>query len=172
LTATSLRETIVHPTGLAMVPINSEFGLADLEARLYQHLNIPVAFRAPHTPGQAADVPPPDGIGTAVRRLKHELFELQQDAGRIGEIPLRYPRHIVLIMRAISALLPWYTRPIADFSQRTSRTAEAISSLLNELLSAQESLARELAEIKNTAAPGVNGRGSENHRDISRSPSA
>jgi hypothetical protein len=155
-----------------MAPTGSEFGLADLEARLYRHLHVPVPSRAPHAPGPAAGAPPPDGVGKAVRRLKHELFELQQEAGRIGKIPFHYPRHIVLIMRAISALLPWYTRPIADFSQRTSRTAEAISGLLDELLSEQELLARELAEIRNTAAAGVNGRGAEYHRGLSRSTSA
>lgn len=163
---------MVHPGPLIMIPTDSEFGLADLEARLYRHLNIPVPVRTPQSLKTAADALPADGIGRAARRLKRELFELQQEAGRIGKIPVHYPRHIVLIMRAISALLPWYTRPIAEFSHRTSRTAEAISSLLDELLSEQELLARELAEIRNTAAPAVNGRGSENRPDLSRSTSA
>ena len=164
---------IVHPSVLPMVPtpIDAVFGLADLEARLYQHLNIPVPFRAHHTPGSAADAPP-DDIGKAARRLKHELFELQQEAGRIGKIPLRYPRHIVLVMKAISALLPWYTRPIVDFSQRTSRTAEAMATLLGELLREQELLARQLAEIRNAASPPVTECGSGNHNGISPSASA
>jgi hypothetical protein len=152
-------------------PIDPEFGLADLEARLYQHLNIPVPFWAPHAPGSAADAPP-DDVGKAVRRLKHELFELQQEAGRIGKIPLHYPRHIVLVMKAISALLPWYTRPIVDFSQRTSRTADALASLVDELLRQQELLAWQLAELRNTASPPVTGCGSGNHDGISPSASA
>jgi len=62
-----------------------------------------------------------------LRELRVELFELRKEAALIGAIPQHYPRHIVSIMKAISALLPWYTRPIVQFAQRTSRIIELLA---------------------------------------------
>lgn len=114
-----------------------------LEARLYEYLRIPAAGLdhevAEWWEAQSAlsRRNPPGHPG--LERLRHAVSELKQDAARIGTVPPGYPRHINLIMRAISALLPWYTRNLAQFGQRASHTVELLADVLEETLRMQHS---------------------------------
>ena len=150
--------------------------IADLEARLYDYLGIPLPPPG-SAPVQTPAGPLPARMTAVLRELRREVFELQQESARIGKLPDRYPRHIVLIMKTISALLPWYTRPIAHFSQRAARTADAIARLLDEMLRNQEALAADIAALKqaasmpalpNASTPAHSG----NHQHLGRSAKA
>ena len=151
-----------------MIETSSDWasGIGDLEARLYRQLEIPVESLNASACGPGAG-PRPDSISVALRELRRELFELHREAARIGKLPEHYPRHVVLVMKAISALLPWYTRPLAHFGHRAARTAEAIARLLDEVLRKQEALAMEVARLKKGGI-GSNGFHIGIHRDLDR----
>lgn len=120
-----------------------ESALELLELKLFQYYGIPIegAFEGARRVERTADT----GAIRTLRELRVELFELRKEAALIGAIPLHYPRHIVFIMKAISALLPWYTRPIAQFAQRTSRIIELLAHFSEELLNSGELPGKELS---------------------------
>jgi hypothetical protein len=64
-------------------------------------------------------------------------------------------------MRAISALLPWYTRPIVQFSHMLSRTVQTTANILNELVRAQEQLDGEIHTLRSALAAERTARSSE-----------
>ena len=130
-------------------------GSGALEERLYRQLGIPIGVHPEVRRGwQAAQ---PDSIHVALNSLRRELHELEREAARIGRLPKDYPRHVDLVMRAISAVLPWYTRPIVQFSRRTVVTAETTVRLLEEVLKRQEAFSAEIASLKKAASPPANG---------------
>lgn len=115
-----------------------------LEFKLLEHLRIPLAGLAPlgcDTEGAAS---PPSALparpgweAERVERLRRAVWELRQDAAAIGTIPSGYPRHIEFIMQAVSALLPWYTRSLVRFGQKTVETVEAMTETIEEALGRQ-----------------------------------
>lgn len=113
----------------------------ELEARLYGYLKIPIADLLPAQPdSRPAAAGRADLVSLSVRqrkaleRLRQAVWELRQDAARIGRIPPGYPRHIDLVMRVISALLPWYTRNLVQFGQRTSQAFQVMAEVLEEVI--------------------------------------
>ena len=70
--------------------------------------------------------------------------DLRVHANRVGTIPNSYPRHLDLIMKAISALIPWYTRPLQQFAQRTTETTEVLLQSIVDLADVQAHLAAQL----------------------------
>jgi len=72
-------------------------------------------------------------------------------------MPAGYPRHVTLVMRLISAALPWYTRPLVEFGQKSSQTLREVSQVLEELARHQESLAAEVAGMKEAISPVAGG---------------
>ncbi len=62
--------------------------------------------------------------------IQSQTVHLHQLAEQIGKLPANYPWHINLIMRVISALLPWYTRPLRDFGKSCADHAEAVAGSL------------------------------------------
>jgi len=87
----------------------------ELEAGLYRQLGVPPEFL--NKVNLASAEATPDSIASAIRDLKREIFELHREASRIGMVPAHYPRHVEIVMKTISALLPWYTRPLTNFGQ-------------------------------------------------------
>jgi hypothetical protein len=73
----------------------------------------------------------------AFRRLRVSARTLQEDAARLGTIPEHYPWHVNLVMRLISALLPWYTRSLVQFGQRTAQTMHITIEVLEEIVTAE-----------------------------------
>ena len=138
----------------------ASFDARELESRLYSYLAIPVPERsnqagraAPATVGPAQRDPHDFGLA----RLRFLVRELEQGASRIGRMPAGYPRHVTLIMRLISAALPWYTRPLVELGQKSSQTLREVSQVLEELARHQESLAAEVAGMKEAISPDAGG---------------
>lgn len=112
-------------------------GISELESRLYQHLKIPLGGSGPQSnDSERLPVPPPAAGPEGVERIRRALWDLRQDAARLGTIPAGYPRHIDLIMKVISALLPWYTRSLVQFGQRTVETLETMADAIEPVLRA------------------------------------
>ena len=72
-------------------------------------------------------------------------------------MPVGYPRHVGLVMRLISAALPWYTRPLVEFGQKSSQTLREVSQVLDELARRQESVAAEVAGMKEAMSHDAGG---------------
>jgi hypothetical protein len=66
-------------------------------------------------------------------RLRRAIRELEEGAGRVGELPRDYPMHLSLVMRAIHALLPWYTRPLRQHAEHTVAVVKAMEAILERL---------------------------------------
>ena len=112
----------------------------ELEARLYGYMRIPIAgLRL----GDGAPKQSRGGLGCGIERLRQAVWELGRDAAKIGKIPSGYPRHIDLVMRVISVLLPWYTRNLVQFGRQTTHTVQALAEAVEELGRRQDSLMAE-----------------------------
>lgn len=142
----------------------------EVEARLYRYMKIPTAdlWLGDGGPSQGSIKRECSGIADraalreearpsqgsvrqefgGIERLRQAVWELRQDAAKIGKIPSGYPWHIDLVMRLISALLPWYTRNLVQFGQRTTHTVQALAEAVEELARRQQSL---MAELKPAA---------------------
>ena len=84
--------------------------------------------------------------GVDLRPLNRLVLDLQREAALIGSIPENYPRHIDFIMKGVSALLPWYTRPLREHSQKTSRALASLTEAVNQLAQRQQELEESLLE--------------------------
>jgi hypothetical protein len=130
--------------------------LRELEVRLYAHLRIPM-LNGPGgcCPRVRATASEPRLAGpntTSVRRLKSALSQLERDVSGIGAIPPDYPRHVDLVMRVISALLPWYSRSLVQFGRSASESIRAVSDALEELARAHQSLALEVSRLRDSSS--------------------
>ena len=141
-----LYNTMVRNCATVMDRTEGKRAVEALELKLYQYLGIPVE----HCSNSINEVVPNIESATivAIRELRRELFELRTEASHIGSIPRSYPAHVVLVMKIISAILPWYTRPLVHFAQRAARTAELTAQLVEKSFERHELLAREVAEFK------------------------
>lgn len=74
-------------------------------------------------------------------KVKRQLKVLREHAEELGRMPAGYPLHVRVVMSAVSALLPWYTRSLRQFGAQTTQTVEEIAGCLEELVKQQESLA-------------------------------
>jgi hypothetical protein len=123
--------------------------IEEIEARLYEYLRIPSP--RPRLGGQ----PPPTLCGESslnLERLRVAVSELERSVASIGEIPNGYPKHIHLVMKIISAVIPWYTRNLIRFGQQTTQTARAILEALGQIAVTQEELSA-LYRSMHAAAP-------------------
>jgi hypothetical protein len=102
----------------------------NLEGKIRHALGLP---EWPSESARPAVAPETDSSGT-LRQLRQELAALQRAAAAIGQVPQGYPRHLDLIMRAISALLPWYTRPLREWAENTSRVSQLMFNVVAELI--------------------------------------
>lgn len=114
-----------------------------LQTLLERELGMPVSGPADQDgvrDNRHAAVPSKE-LQAALERLRNRVAGLQHAAARVGRIPENYPRHTNLIMRAVAALLPWYTRPIQEFSMEACGVATEIEAV-TRLLSHQGHAAR------------------------------
>jgi len=80
----------------------------------------------------------------------HKLH-LRALADQIGQMPTDYPWHITLIMRAISALLPWYTRPLREFGSGCASYFESVAASLNAIARHVEHIETETKQVRQGA---------------------
>lgn len=109
-----------------MESIDVEAAAREIEVRLCRYLRIPV-FRDNGPEGSSSRWP------TKRARLMSAVEELERRAAAIGTIPFGYPRHIDLVMRVLSALLPWYTRNIVAFARQAVDTVRVLVDTLADL---------------------------------------
>lgn len=126
----------------------------ELEQRLYRYLAIPAPGRTSAGPLASCDVARRSLQDGRADQLRGVIGQLERSARAIGGIPTGYPRHIALIMRLISAVLPWYTRSLVEFGQNTTQAAAAISKVLEEVIRRQELMEVELARMRQLSASG------------------
>lgn len=65
-------------------------------------------------------------------RLRASLSSLERAGATIGAIPQGYPLWATLIIRAVSALLPWYTRSLHAYSRASTEAIAATLALLED----------------------------------------
>jgi hypothetical protein len=65
--------------------------------------------------------------------LRKAIRDLEQSAGKVGELPANYPIHLNPVMRVLHALLPWYTRPMQQHAAHTVAVARAIEAVLEDM---------------------------------------
>jgi hypothetical protein len=86
-------------------------------------------------PAGALDAEQPAASGSSnplLRQLYAEIAELEAAAARIGTLPENYPLHVQVVMKTLAALLPWYTRPLVQFSRQATVTLKAVAEILRE----------------------------------------
>lgn len=139
----------------------------EIEERLCDVLGIPAEFRIvvreKSSGGDEAPARwrthPSEGdksLGMASPALEHlrgALSELEYRASRIGQVPVGYPRHLNLIMRCISALLPWYTRSLRDFSCASVDTCRLLARQLEEVERERRDIWRILSDLGGNGRP-------------------
>jgi hypothetical protein len=97
-----------------------------LEQRILVFLGHPTGV--PSQPESALPRP----LNPLLRQLYAEIAVLEADAGRIGRLPEHYPLHVRVVMKTLAALLPWYTRPLVQFSRQATVTLKAVAEILRE----------------------------------------
>src|SRR5437879_332944 len=65
---------------------------------------------------------------------------LRSEANQVGTVPKGYPVFIDFVMRGIHRLLPWYTRPLQNFSRVCAEQAEEIGRQIGVLAHVQSEL--------------------------------
>lgn len=103
----------------------------ELEQNLLRHLGVQFQGLARLEP------PVPAGANCELLQLTSKLrescAELCRITASVGSIPVGYPWHLNLIMRAISALLPWYTRPIRESVAKTAECMVLMAEVLTTI---------------------------------------
>jgi len=106
----------------------AESKVSELELRLCRYLDLPVT-------GQREQRSVPAGKAGLVdlAPLWQAVRDLELASAQIGKVPGGYPRHLDIVMRLISALLPWYTRPLAEFGRQTAKAVRQMAEILTEM---------------------------------------
>jgi hypothetical protein len=114
--------------------LNSYPSAEELEDRLLHALGIPVRRAA------ATSFDLPGSIGADLRLLNNLVRDLRLHAALVGEIPSNYPKHVDLIMRGVAAILPWYTRPLREYAQKTAGVMTSVAEVVCQLAARQQAL--------------------------------
>jgi hypothetical protein len=64
--------------------------------------------------------------------LKASIHSLSAAASALGERPQGYPLWADLVIRAVAALLPWYTRSLKAYACAVGDTASATAALIED----------------------------------------
>ena len=100
----------------------------ELLEQIRHQLHIPQAEDA-----TAHAAPSPRTSREAWHDLRKAIRDLEQSAAGVGVLPANYPMHLRPVMRAIHALLPWYTRPLQQHAANTVAVARALEAVLESL---------------------------------------
>ena len=65
-------------------------------------------------------------------QLKASIHSLSAAASALGERPRGYPLWADLVIRAVAALLPWYTRSLKAYARAAAGTASATAALIED----------------------------------------
>jgi hypothetical protein len=107
--------------------------MTQIEDSVRRALGHPSARRAT----QLEAVPPrsaADALFSAelLSHLKASIHSLSAAASALGERPHGYPLWADLVIRAVAALLPWYTRSLKAYAHAVGGTAAATAALIED----------------------------------------
>jgi hypothetical protein len=74
-----------------------------------------------------------DGFADLVTGLRIQLRRLRSHAEAVGRVPEGYPLHVTFVIRSIAALLPWYTRPLRNFSLTAVDACDSMAAILEHI---------------------------------------
>jgi hypothetical protein len=74
-----------------------------------------------------------DAAELAPAVLRRRIAELRSMAECVGAMPVGYPFHARIIIRIISALLPWYTRSLREFDVAVVDTIRLLADRVDAL---------------------------------------
>jgi hypothetical protein len=104
---------------------------SDLRRTLESGLGIPA--------GAGSETVRDQAVEALLAQLRHRLLEMERAARSIGTVPQGYPLHVRVVIRAIAALLPWYTRPLRHFAQISADTCALMASGLTRCFDSTKS---------------------------------
>jgi hypothetical protein len=118
----------------------------ELEVRLLKHLGMPRSADL-----RPAGLPRLEDLNKQVRRVRSDLQAAAEHARSVGQIPPDYPAHVDSVMRVIARLLPWYTRPLRNFSEASAQALTSIGECIVMLADRQNILAAEVKRLSERA---------------------
>jgi hypothetical protein len=110
-----------------------EARIARVEESLRRALGHPAVRRTAKLEAVPAR-PAADALFSAdlLAELRASIDALSAAAAGLGERPQGYPLWADLIIRAVSALLPWYTRSLKAYAKAAAGTAAATAALIED----------------------------------------
>lgn len=112
---------------------NCEARIIRIEESLRRALGHPAGRRSAKIEA-VLERPAADGLFSAdlLSELRVTIEALSAAASALGERPQGYPLWADLVIRAVSALLPWYTRSLKAYARAAAGTAAAIAALIED----------------------------------------
>ena len=86
-------------------------------------------------------------------RLSMLTEALSWEARQVGVIPQGYPLRVDFVMKVIHRLLPWYTRPLQNFSRRSAELGEELGHQISVIAQTQSELLRRLDQLEGNKTP-------------------
>ena len=110
-----------------------ETKITQIEESVLRALGHPAGRRAAQLESVPAR-PVPDTLFSAelLSHLKASIHSLSAAGSALGERPQGYPLWADLIIRAVAALLPWYTRSLKAYAKAACETAAATAALIED----------------------------------------
>ena len=110
-----------------------ETRIVQIEESVRRALGHPVARRAAQLES-CASRPVSDALFSSdlLSNLKASIHSMSAAASALGERPQGYPLWANLVIRAVAALLPWYTRNLKAYAKTVGDTAAATEALIED----------------------------------------
>jgi hypothetical protein len=111
---------------------NCEERIDQIESVLRRALGHPQC--APSRQQPKDDGPSPEQLFSSplMARLRVSLDALSSAGTRLGAMPEGYPLWAALVIRGVSALLPWYTRSLHAYARAVAETATVTAAILED----------------------------------------
>ena len=138
--ANAWKQIMACPT---LPTLDSEARLDSIESALRCALGHPQRGVCKDLRLEREDSSPEEMFSNALlTRLRASLSGLSTAGAALGAIPEGYPRWVTLIIRCVSALLPWYTRSLHAYAGAVAETATVTAAVLEDAERRSRELAR------------------------------
>ncbi len=113
--------------------LDSEARLDSIESALRSALSHPQRSVCKEPRREREDCATEEMFSNALlARLRASLLGLSTAGAALGAVPEGYPLWATLIIRGVSALLPWYTRSLHAYARAVSETATVTAAVLED----------------------------------------
>lgn len=123
---------------------NGRLDVAQLLRNICRRLEVPMQEKAAAS-GHSTNLVAASRVGA---RVGATVQEMANEAAKIGTVPGNYGLHLKLLMKSIRALLPWYTRPIANFGIRGTDAVRELADAISSLGRAQSEILARLSAVE------------------------